>query len=295
VALPALVVLALVAVVGIASTGSTPGGTDDTRPPSESLLDTLFSLWLVAIAISGLVFLYGLTQRKAIAVEVASGRYRRTGLVAWVVFVGVFTVLAYRGLTHWTPTPSEAEEFAFPSPVPTDATPEAGQGASYEPSVSWLPIAAVVALVVAAFVAYLIAERRAQRAPRRLADLAKQLEAALDESLDDLRAEADPRKAIIAAYARLERVLAANGVSRRAAETPDEYLPRVLRDLELSPSAIERLTALFTRAKFSQHAVDTAMKEEAIGALEEVRDELRLARERPAEDDVAMPAVGVGT
>ncbi len=67
-----------------------------------------------------------------------------------------------------------------------------------------------------------------------------------------------------------------------AAETSDEYLSRVLRDLELDSGAVERLTRLFTRAKFSQHDVDIAMKEEAIGALEQVRDELRLARERPA-------------
>ena len=49
----------------------------------------------------------------------------------------------------------------------------------------------------------------------------------------------------------------------------------------MDAGAVERLTALFTRAKFSQHDVDTAMKEEAIGALEQVRDELRLARDSP--------------
>jgi hypothetical protein len=103
----------------------------------------------------------------------------------------------------------------------------------------------------------------------------------LDETLDDLRAEADPRRAIIAAYARLERVLAANGIARRASETSDEYLARVLSNLELDSGAVERLTALFERAKFSQHDVDTAMKEEAIGALEQARDELRLVREAP--------------
>ena len=119
-------------------------------------------------------------------------------------------------------------------------------------------------------------------------DLAEQLAVVLDDTLDDLRAEADPRRAIIAAYARLERVLAANGVPRHAAETPDEYLPRVLHDLELDSGAVERLTALFTRAKFSQHDVDTAMKEEAIGALEQVRDELRLARETPLDPDAAL-------
>ncbi len=104
----------------------------------------------------------------------------------------------------------------------------------------------------------------------------------LDDTLDDIRGEADPRRAIIAAYARLERVLAANGVPREPAETADEYVRRVLRDLSLDPRAVERLTRLFARAKFSHHEVDTAMKEEAIGALEEVREELRLAAEERA-------------
>ena len=120
----------------------------------------------------------------------------------------------------------------------------------------------------------------------------EQLAVVLDETLDDLRAEADPRRAIIAAYARLERVLAANGVARRASETADEYLPRVLDDLELDSGAVERLTALFTRAKFSQHEVDTAMKEEAIGALEQVRDELRASGERPVHAPPSTAPVG---
>jgi hypothetical protein len=114
----------------------------------------------------------------------------------------------------------------------------------------------------------------------------------LDDTLDDLRAETDPRRAIIAAYARLERVLAANGVRRRTSDTPAEYLRRVLHDLELEPVAVERLTALFTRAKFSQHDVDTTMKEDAIEALERVRDELRLAREAHEPTLATTPAVG---
>ena len=38
----------------------------------------------------------------------------------------------------------------------------------------------------------------------------------LDETLDDLRNEADPRKAVIAAYARMEKILAGHGLGRRA-------------------------------------------------------------------------------
>lgn len=283
VVLPALVVLVLVAVVAMAATGSTPSGDGTTRPPSESLLDTIFTLGLIGVAIGGVLLLYGLSQRKAIAREMASGRHRRTSVAAFVVFFAIFTGFTYWRLSEWRgPEPSEEgdQELAFPgeSPLPT-LPPEAET--SYEPGVSWLPIVVVVALLLAAVVAYVVAEQRANRSRRSGEGLAEQLAVVLDETLDDLRAEADPRRAIIAAYARLERVLAANGIPRRASETSDEYLARVLVNLELDSGAVERLTALFTRAKFSQHDVDTAMKEEAIGALEQVRDELRLVREDP--------------
>jgi hypothetical protein len=285
VVLSALVVLGLVAVVGMAATGSTPSGDDSTRPPSESLLDSIFTLGLIAVAIGGVLLVYGLMQRKAIAQEIASGRHRRLSPLAFVAFFAVFTAFSYWRLSSWErPAPDEVPELAFPGQTPQPRTPEADPEqlpAVYEPSVSWLPIVVVALLVLAAVVAYVVAERRANRGRRPGGGLAEQLAVVLDETLDDLRAEADPRRAIIAAYARVERVLAANGIPRRASETSDEYLARVLDSLELDSGAVERLTALFERAKFSQHDVDTAMKEDAIGALERVRDELRLVREAP--------------
>jgi hypothetical protein len=296
VALPALVVLALVAVVAIAATGSTPSGDGRAQPPSETLLDAIFSLGLVAVVLGGVLLVYGLTQRKAIAREIASGRYHRTSLVSFLAFFGVFLLFSYWRLSDWDPqSPEEAQERAFPGETPEPTIPEASpesDPAPYEPSVSWLPIAVVVGLVLAAAIAYVVAERRAQRGRGSGETLAEQLAIVLDDTLDDLRAEADPRKAVIAAYARFERVLAANGVPRHAAETPAEYLSRVLHELELDRGAVERLTALFTRAKFSRHDVDTAMKEEAIGALEHVRDELRLANDVSAPAVATTPALG---
>jgi hypothetical protein len=100
----------------------------------------------------------------------------------------------------------------------------------------------------------------------------------VDESLDDLRAEPDPRRAVIAAYAKLERVLAGYGVARRASEAPLEYLARVLASLQVGDDAIATLTHLFERAKFSHHDVGPQMKDEAIDALVAVRDELRVAQ-----------------
>jgi hypothetical protein len=296
VALPALVVLALVAIVAVAATGSTPGGASGTRPPSETLLDTVFTLGIVAVLLGAILLGYGLMQRKAIQREVASGRVRRTSLLSYLGFFGVFLLFSYWRLTHWEPPQPEAgDELAFPGATPQPTTPATEPDTVYEPSISWIPIAVVVGLVLAAIAAYVVAERRARRGRGDREDLAEQLAVVLDDTLDDLRAETDPRRAIIAAYARLERVLSANGVPRRAADTPAEYLRRVLHDLDLEPAGAERLTALFTRAKFSQHDVDSTMKEDAIDALERVRDELRLARETPGPAPATEPAVGART
>ena len=51
--------LALVAVVAIASRGSTSSGEDGARRPTEMLLDILLSLYLVVIVAGAFLFLYG--------------------------------------------------------------------------------------------------------------------------------------------------------------------------------------------------------------------------------------------
>ncbi len=282
-ALPVLVVLGLVAAVAIAATGSTSSGSGATRRPAESLLDMFFTLGLVAVAAGGLLVLYGLTQRKAIAREMSSGRYR-SSLFGWVVLAGVYAAVWYFRPNNlgFTQTDPGIEDPLFPDREPPQPGAEQPPGSAYEPNVSWLALAIVGALVIAAAVAYLSSRRRSRDRPPSDEELAEQLAHALEDTLDDLRAESDARRAIIATYARLERVLAANGVPRRAAETAQEYVVRILRDLALDRAAIERLTELFARAKFSHHEVDEAMKEEAIGALEEIRDELRRRAEEPA-------------
>ena len=98
---------------------------------------------------------------------------------------------------------------------------------------------------------------------------------ALDESLDDLRSDPDIRRAIIAAYARMERALAAAGIPRRLSEAPFEYVARALQSLDAGGPTVARLTDLFEHAKFSHHEPDESMRQEAIAALVAVRDELR--------------------
>jgi hypothetical protein len=104
--------------------------------------------------------------------------------------------------------------------------------------------------------------------------LAQTLVDVLGESLDDLRGEANARRAVIAAYARMERTLDAEGLGRRSAEAPFEYLARVLAELHASRRSIFALTELYERAQFSTHSVDDEMKQEAIGALTALRNDL---------------------
>ena len=82
---------------------------------------------------------------------------------------------------------------------------------------------------------------------------------------------------MIAAYARMERALGAFGLPRDPAEAPDEYLRRILADLDVSRRATSRLTALFAWAKFSGHDVAPEMKEEAIDGARSRPSELRAA------------------
>jgi hypothetical protein len=98
--------------------------------------------------------------------------------------------------------------------------------------------------------------------------------AAVDLSLEDLENEPDPRRAVIRAYARMERALGSYGIARRPSETPLEYLARALTSLRVGRRSVERLSALFERAKFSQHEIDVSMKGDAIAALGALRDEL---------------------
>jgi len=139
---------------------------------------------------------------------------------------------------------------------------------------------AIAAALLGGATAFLLASRRTRRPPKPWRSRSREaVSAALDFSLDDLRNEPDLRRAIIAAYARMERALAIAGVARRPSEAPFEYLGRALRSLDTSAAAVSRLTALFEWAKFSQHEPGPEMRDEAIDALASLRDELRRPQE----------------
>ena len=284
--LPVLGVLVLVGVVAVASTGSTPSGTTDSRPPADLLLDTFFSLALLALIPGAVLLVYGLMQRKEIAQEIASGRYRRTSLPAFLLFMLFFSLVVYYGYRNGI-FPLGGNAGVVEIGRPAAPTPD-GEGLAetrrYEAELAWIPVLVVVGLTVTGVVAYVLASRRRRVGPVDDAVAADEVADSIEDTLDDLRAEPDPRRAVIAAYARLEQALASAGLPRRPAETAEEFVLRILARLEVDHSSARRLTELFETAKFSDHVVGDAMKASAIDALARIRDDLReLARRRQAE------------
>ena len=281
------------AVAVAAGAGASGGGGEGARRPSDWVLDVIVSLVLVQLVVGGVLLAVLLVLRPQELVDPrqdgkATGG--RKALVGVAIVVVLFAVLAIRRIL--TGDGSSLARLLGHSPTGAPATSVTDR---YEPQFATWPVAAITGLLLIALCAWLLAARARRKALPGEQDLQAALEAALDDSLDDLRAEPDPRRAVIAAYARLELVLAAHDVPRRASEAPGEYLRRVLAALDVSPAAVSRLTSLFQTAKFSHHDVDDTMKNDAIDALTATRDELRALREQAeTERRAAIERAGAG-
>jgi Domain of unknown function (DUF4129) len=179
-------------------------------------------------------------------------------------------LLLARGLHH-----GHANGGGTVRPAPT-SSPHAGGGshAVHWSDARWLLVLPLLALLGLAVASFVLARRRRALAPEVDEPVAEAVVAVLDEALGDLGDERDPRRAVIAAYARMEDVLAEHGLGRRPAETPYEYLARVLTDLRASERSARRLTELFEWAKFSTHEVSERMRTEAVGCLTHLRAEV---------------------
>jgi hypothetical protein len=265
-------VSALVALVAVASRGNAPRLGEDApvgRPPAL-IADYLATLALLIVPLGAVLIVWGMLQKRMAPVR--KGGVKRSPLTSLVLFVALvafaFWAVAHLGRNENGPR--------IPT-VPTQTAPAAGKGKDNqgpgEAQFSWLAALTLGSIGLAFAVTFLIAARHRRRGLPP--GLSQQLVAAvLEESLDDLRAEPDLRRAVIRTYARMERTFGAHGVPRRPFEAPLEYLERLLGVVEASAHSVRRLTQLFERARFSEHEVDLQMRDEAIDALVALREEL---------------------
>jgi len=149
-------------------------------------------------------------------------------------------------------------------------------------------VAVVLAIVLALLIASQIGAARRRRpwslgsllfepTPARMsltADRAVLADSLVAVRIPDPELEADPRRAVVAAYVAMTHAAADAGARRRIDETPSEYLERLLESLGATCDAARRLTSCFETARYSTRAVDETLRSAAIDALRQIRSEL---------------------
>jgi hypothetical protein len=279
----ALIVVAVVLLAGLAAIASrSPLGESSpsfSGPASSGSPPAVPTPWVIALMIVGggvalFVVIYSLRS------GARSGSARRRGgkgfglvsALQLVVLAGVIVLavalLAHKRNPHRPAALSTAGRGGH----------AAHSGGSALPFVGWLPYLALTALVLIDVVILVVAF-----APVRRGDASvpspEVVRSAVEASLDALESEPDPRRAVIAAYRRMELALSNAGLPRRAAESPREYLRRALGSLDVSAGPLRTLTGLFERARFSVRWIGEEQRDEAVGALVALRDELEVERD----------------
>jgi ABC-type nickel/cobalt efflux system permease component RcnA len=274
----ALGLVGLLLLVAIAARGGHPSTTG--RIATRAVPNTLQDSLVTFIAITYVAVI--------VAIVIAVVRYRSnwqdpksnwlTNFALVTVLMLIATGIGYYAMTH-TNLRQQAQKteraqtargntnrvrHLKPTPVPVR-----------EANFQWPVVFGIGGLVLLAGVWIYIRNRRSLVPDRDDQSLEADMVSAIETTIDDLRSERDPRKAVIAAYAQMERTLTAHGLPRDQAEAPREYLTRLLRGLAVRETAVHTLTELFEYAKFSRHEIDAAMKESAIDALLAVREDLQ--------------------
>ena len=277
-----VLIFVLLGVVAVVSAGRRSGLGAHGHGPGKAFYDYLFSSLMILWGLVGLVLLVlHFRERRIVLKKRRPSRFSGLRLIGYLLLFAALGLVFHKQLLRFQ------ERLGFISRA-NHSKGVGRAGGHVTPTQQlefrWAPIVTgVVALLLLVVFAAIVMRRRALSLGAQTIEEA--LAEVMDDALDDLRAENDPRTAIIAAYARMEKLLAGFGRPRAPSEAPFEYLARVLLELRVSRHPVEALTELFERAKFSTHALGAEEKSRAIEALESVRDELR--------DPVAVAAEGV--
>jgi hypothetical protein len=285
--------IALLAFVAIASHAHRPGGGSGGGSAHSPTLvgDYLATIALIIMPIGAVLVVWGLANRRKQAALTGRTSWRRNliaaGVISALLIVLVVTAENRQGRAR-RPAVGPTQGAILGAPLGAKGPRKAVKvdtAPPHRPRWQWLPVLVLGSLllgIVVTTAAAVAHGRRNREALDEEAQLARALDEVLADSLDDLRAERDPRKAVIRAYARMEKTFAAYGVPREEHETPLEYVARVLDSLRVSSFAVRRLVQLFERAKFSPHTIESSMKDDAIEALAGLRAELEYDRTEAA-------------
>ena len=278
---------ALLALVAVASRAHKPGGGSGASSGHvpRTLLEYAASVMIVLFPLGMIAIVLALAQSRRQKVLAGERNWRRSMallLVMIPIFVAAFFVVRHFRPGSTSPITPPTALTGTTAPV-TGKTSTAASPQPVEPAhFQWLPVLVLASFVLTVGAALTLAvywRRKHGDAWDEEAALLSALDEVLTDTLDDLRAERDPRRAVIRTYARMERTFGAYGVPREESEAPLEYVARVLDRLNVSVYSVRKVTQLFSRAKFSPHQIDTGMKDEAIDALIGLKAELEYKEE----------------
>jgi hypothetical protein len=270
-ALACVTFLLALSVAGVHTHVGSPPATRAASAAVGAIALATFALALVLAAV--VLFLLGPARRAKDEFEYILERPPvplRERLLLAAIVLAAFAAPVVALLTLRSSHSAPNREVGVPS-VPSSQTQQNSsvQGAAGV-HVHWLLFVALAGVALVCVLLLAALRRRRPLAVERRSLLA----AAVSAGLDDLEQERDPRQAVLKAYGRMEGALAAFGLPRRSFEAPVEYLTRTLQQLPPGLPSVQRLTALFERAKFSQHATTEQMRQEAIAALADLQRRL---------------------
>ena len=295
-------VIVLLIVAAVALHGYLPGVETPPRDRPTSSFGSLFAVVAMVVVSMAIIVIAIVTQSRNRPVSYGAGELPRemggerrpltwrliliavAVVVAWLLLVALLSRMnAQLGIEQQPPDESPPPSGTPQAPVERPAEPEPSS------NVSALLAGSMVLLMMTVFVGAAIAGRRQRRrasAPVSSGDeyrtataasapdpLARAAELGLAEAGDLSR---EPREAIIACYAAMERELENSpDVVPRESDTPSEVLARAVEHHALRADSATELVELFEEARFSPHVMTEEHREVAVRVLSLVLDELR--------------------
>ena len=295
-------VIVLLIVAAVALHGYLPGVETPPRDRPTSSFGSLFAVVAMVVVSMAIIVIAIVTQSRNRPVSYGAGELPRemggerrpltwrliliavAVVIAWLLLVALLSRMnAQLGIEQQPPDVSTPPSGTPQPPVQRPAEPEPSS------NVSALLAGSMVLLMMTVFVGAAIAGRRHRRrasAPVSSGDeyrpataasapdpLARAAELGLAEAGDLSR---EPREAIIACYAAMERELENSpDVVPRESDTPSEVLARAVEHHALRADSATELVELFEEARFSPHVMTEEHREVAVWVLSLVLDELR--------------------
>ncbi len=300
-----IVVIALMAVAAVALRGFIPGAepiTERERPPSNpAALVIVIVMVCASVAIIAFSIVIRLRDRTATPASAAplprgSGGLGRPSwrftlivlalVIGWLLLVLLLTRLGGPSDQPVSATPADFETTS-PTPDTVPRTDPADPEPESDSNIIGYLVPPMLILMMLVIVGTAIASRRQRPGPAGYTEdnddsvettttagdsLVRAAEVGLAEIVDRTR---EPREAIIACYAAMERELTmVPGAAPLDCDTPSEVLARAVHNRALRADSATELVELFEEARFSPHVMTEAHRDAAMTVLERVLAEL---------------------